>query len=388
VRILHLRTSGGVYGAERVILTLAAEQRRQGHDASVLCLDPPGAGAFAAALRAQGVPARHVPAPGGADPAVARALLDAARDASPEVLHSHGYKTDVLLAALRPLARRPPLPPLVATNHNWTGATRALRVYERLDALALRAFSRVAAVSRASRAEMLARGLRPERVVVVPNGIPLPAAAPDRDRARAALARLVPDLGPEPLVGYLGRLSAEKGVRELVSALASPLLGAVRAVLVGDGPLRAEVEAAIAARGLGARTHLLGWRDDAALLLPAFDVLVLPSWREGVPLAALEAFAAGVPVVASRVGGMPDVVRDGETGILAPPRDPAALAAALGSLLGDPGRRRALAAAAARDLAERFSAPAMARAYLDLYRAAGAEARAGAAPASAGVAAP
>ncbi|HET9596130.1 MAG TPA: glycosyltransferase, partial [Anaeromyxobacteraceae bacterium] len=315
MRILHLRTSGGVYGAERVILALAAEQRRQGHDAAVLCLDPPGASAFAQALRASGVPARHLAVPGGADPGAALALLAAVRDASPEVLHSHGYKTDVLLAALRPLAGRPPLPPLVATNHNWTGATRALRVYERLDALALRAFARVAAVSRASRAEMLARGLRPERVAVVPNGIALPMVAPDRARARAALARLVPDPGPSPIVGYVGRLSAEKGVRELADALGSPLLAQARAVLVGDGPLRGEVEAALVARGLAARAHLVGWRDDAAALLPAFDVLVLPSWREGVPLAALEAFAAGVPVVASRVGGMPDVVRDGETGL-------------------------------------------------------------------------
>jgi len=387
VRILHLRTSGGVYGAERVILALAAEQRRQGHDATVLCVDPPGASAFASALRTAGVPARHLAVPGGADPGAARALLAAVRDASPEVLHSHGYKTDVLLAALRPLALRPPLPPLVATNHNWTGATPALRVYERLDALALRAFARVAAVSRASRAEMLARGLRPDRVAVVPNGIALPGAAPDRERARAALARLVPEPGRSPVVGYLGRLSAEKGVLELAEALASPLLGGVRAVLVGDGPLRAEVEAALAARGLTGRAHLLGWRDDATALLPAFDALVLPSWREGVPLAALEAFAAGVPLVASRVGGMPDVVREGETGLLVPPRDPAALAAALASLLADAGRRRALATAAAADLRARFSAPAMARAYLDLYAAA-AEARTPAARARARVAAP
>jgi glycosyltransferase involved in cell wall biosynthesis len=377
-----------VYGAERVILALAAEQRRQGHDASVLCVDPPGASAFAAALRSAGVPAGHLAVPGGEGPAAARALLAAVRDAAPEVLHSHGYKTDVLLAALRPFARRPPLPPLLATNHNWTGATPALRVYERLDALALRTFARVAAVSRASRAEMLARGLRPERVAVVPNGIALPAAAPDRERARAALARLVPAAGRAPVVGYLGRLSPEKGARELAEALGSPLLAEARAVLVGDGPLRGEVEAALAARGLAGRAHLLGWRDDAAALLPAFDVLVLPSWREGVPLAALEAFAAGVPLVASRVGGMPDVVRDGETGLLVPARDPAALAAALASLLGDADRRRAMAAAAARDVRERFSAAAMARAYLDLYRAAAAGARAPAACARTGVATP
>ena len=141
-------------------------------------------------------------------------------------------------------------------------------------------------------------------------------------------------------------------------------------------PLRAEVEEALRENGAARRTHLLGWRADAAELLPAFDVLVLPSWREGVPLAALEAMAAGVPVVASRVGGMPDVLRDGETGVLVPARDPAALAAALASLLADGARRRALADGAGRDLKARFSAPAMARAYLDLYGAAAAGARA------------
>ena len=365
-----------MYGAERVILALAAEQLRLGHDVSVLCVDPPGPSGLASALAEAGIPASHLAIRGGLDLRGAARLLAAVRERAPDVLHSHGYKTDVLLAGLRLLASSPALPPLVATNHNWTGASLALQFYERLDAWALRSFARVAAVSRASRDEMLARGLSPGRVTVIPNGIPLPCAPPDRDRARAALAALAPVPPGAPLIGYLGRLSAEKGVRELAAALASPCLEGAHAVLVGEGPLRAEVEEALRQNGAIRRTHLLGWRADAAGLLPAFDVLVLPSWREGVPLAALEAMAAGVPVVASRVGGMPDVLRDGETGVLVPAKDPGALAAALASLLADGERRRALAAAAGQDLKARFSAPAMARAYLDLYRAAAAGARA------------
>lgn len=361
MRVLHLRASGGIYGAERVIATLAAEQARLGIDPHVACLEPRGGGPFRAALARSGIAAHGVPDRGGLDGAGIARLVALVRGLAPDVLHSHGYKTDVVAALLAPALRRPCL---VATNHNWTGETAALRVYERLDALALRRFDLVVAVSRPVAAELAAAGIR--RVAVVPNGIAIgaPAAAPGRLRAELRLP------AGTPLVGYVGRLSREKGVRELLDAAASQPVAHVHFVLVGDGPLRAELAAAVSARGLAHRVHLLGRREDAAALLPDLDALVLPSHREGTPMVLLEAMAAGVPPIATAVGGVPDVVTDGVNGILVPPHDAAAVAVAVGRVAGDPSLGRRLGAAAAETVRARFSAPEMARGYARAYRSA------------------
>jgi len=141
-------------------------------------------------------------------------------------------------------------------------------------------------------------------------------------------------------------------------------------VFAGDGPLRADLEACARRAGLGDRLRLLGFRSDLARIYAALDVVVLPSHSEGMPLAALEAMAAARPVVASQVGGLPEVVVDGETGLLFPPGNRRALVEALGALLADPGRRRRLGLSGRRRYEERFTLARMADAYAAIYRAA------------------
>jgi glycosyltransferase involved in cell wall biosynthesis len=361
MRVLHLRASGGVYGAERVISALAGEQARLGIEPHVACLEPRAGGPFQASLARAGIAAHALPDRGGVDPAAAAGLVGLVRRVAPDVVHSHGYKTDVLAALLGPALGRPCL---VATNHNWTGETRALRVYERLDAIALRRFDLVVAVSRAVAAELAAAGIR--RLTVIANGIPIAPPPTDPGRLRRELG-----LAPAaPLVGYVGRLSPEKGVRDLLDAMAASPVAGVHLALVGEGPLREELARTIRARGLARRVHLVGRREDAADLLAGLDALVLPSHREGTPMVLLEAMAAGVPAVATAVGGVPDVVGNGESGILVPPRDAAALAVAIRRVTEDAALRRRLGDEAARTVRARFDAAGMARRYAEAYRAA------------------
>jgi glycosyltransferase involved in cell wall biosynthesis len=195
-------------------------------------------------------------------------------------------------------------------------------------------------------------GLRQGAVRVIPNGIPIATAVPR------------PRVAPGPIVGSLGRLDRQKGYDVLVRAL--PLLPGVTAVLVGDGAERPELERLAGKLGVSDRLRITGWLEDGRALLPSFDVFVLPSLYEGLPLVVLEAMLAGLPVVASDVGSVRDAVSEGVTGLLVPAGDVPRLAAAVqraldpefGPRLGQAGRARAL---------ERFTVESMVRAYEMLY---------------------
>jgi glycosyltransferase involved in cell wall biosynthesis len=188
----------------------------------------------------------------------------------------------------------------------------------------------------------------------VPNGVP---EAPSTPAVRRA--------APGPVVGAIGRLHHQKGLDVLVRAVAG--LAGVRLVLVGDGPERGALERLGQQLGLGDRLTITGWTDNPRSWLPALDVMALPSRFEGLPLVLLEAMHAGLPVVSTPVGSVADALVDGETGLLVPTDDVAALQAALGTLLGDPTRRSAMGAAARERARRRFSADVMAAAYEDVY---------------------
>jgi glycosyltransferase involved in cell wall biosynthesis len=222
-----------------------------------------------------------------------------------------------------------------------------------------------------------------ERFVTVANGIsPAPHTRP-RDAIRAELGVEPAD----PTVLTIGSLTAQKAQPDLLEAFASGSVARPRArlLIAGDGPRRAELEARAAALGLGSRARFLGARLDAADLLVACDVFALSSTREGLSITLLEAMRAGRPCVATRVGGNPEAVADGVTGSIVPPRDPAALGAALGRLLDDRALAETMGAAGRERFAARFTAERMVRETESLYRDALARAgrRVGAAPAEA-----
>ncbi|MCO5171560.1 MAG: glycosyltransferase family 4 protein [Planctomycetes bacterium] len=223
-------------------------------------------------------------------------------------------------------------------------------------AAALRQAARLVAISDAIAAE--ARGLvgvPAERIVRIPNGVDLEAfkpAAPQGER-----------------VVFLGRLAREKRVDVLLDAFARVARERPAATLdlAGDGPERAALEARAARLGLGGRARFLGVVDDPAALLRGAAALALPSASEGLSNALLEAMASGVAVLATRIPGTDEVVRDGEEGLLVAPDDPAALGAALGRLLGDPALARRLGAAGRRRAEEAFDLEAVAERHALLF---------------------
>jgi glycosyltransferase involved in cell wall biosynthesis len=189
-------------------------------------------------------------------------------------------------------------------------------------------------------------GLEPSRVTVIPNPAPEVAVHPTREEARAAL-RI-----EGPALGAAGRLTAQKALADALDALAR--VPDVTLVVLGDGPASASLEARARALGISGRVRFLGpgTRDDAITLFRAVDVALLTSAWENLPHTLLEALAAGTPVIATAVGGIPEVVRDGENGLLVPPRDVDALVAAIERLVRDDALRASLADAAAGSVGE------------------------------------
>jgi glycosyltransferase involved in cell wall biosynthesis len=287
-------------------------------------------------------------------PRVVLGLARLLRALRPAVVHAHGYKaaTAGLLASAFALRT-----PRLVTFHNlWPRAAGAL------DRAALRAIARratVIAVSEAVAASV--KAVAPGAVtVVIGNGVDVARfAAGDRVAARASLG-LEPE---EPVVGFFGRLTREKGIDLAVAATArlraagSP----ARLLVAGDGPERAAIAA-----GAGPELLLLGERDDVPCLLSACDVVLIPSRSEGQSVVALEAMAAGRPVVAARVGGLAALAEAGG-GLLVPREDVAALSEALRHLLTDPVEHAARAAAGRAYATRHASASAMAQAVAELY---------------------
>jgi glycosyltransferase involved in cell wall biosynthesis len=205
---------------------------------------------------------------------------------------------------------------------------------------------------------------RPEQWHVIPLGLELDRHFAVRDRSGAVRDELGLG-GDDLLVGMVGRLVPIKDPETMLRAFA--LVPDAHLAVIGDGELRERTEALARQLGIADRVHHLGWRFDMPAVLADLDLVALSSRNEGTPLTIIEAAACGVPAVATDVGGVASVVRDGATGLLVPPEDPVALAAALGELLGDEARRRELGHAA-RDAAGRYRAERLVGDVSALYR--------------------
>ena len=268
-----------------------------------------------------------------------RPLVELLRRERVDVVHAHLFGSNVWASVLGRLAR---VPAIVAHEHMWSYSSSRLRpVIDR--ELISRFADAFIAVSREGMRQMIEVERIPAgRVVYLPNGIaPLPAG--DGARVRAELG--IP--ADAPLVGSVGHLRTEKAYEVLVEAAAGVVAAVpgVRFAIAGEGPERERLETLRRALGLDLAFSLPGARDDVPDLLAALDVGVCCSDFEGGPLSVMEYMDAGLPVVATRVGGLPELVADGVTGELVPARDPAALGAALSGLLEDPERRGRLGAA-------------------------------------------
>ena len=273
----------------------------------------------------------------------------------PDIVHANSSKAG-LLGRIAATALRVPV--RIFTVHGWafkaySGPVSAL--YQWADRLMAPLTTTTICVSERERSTGLAaRTCRDRHTVVIPTAVD--AAATPQARHDSALPRMV----------MVGRLAAPKDPVTLVRALAA-VRPPFAATIVGDGPDRGAVEAEVRAAGLEGAVDLAGERHDVPSLLADADVFVLSSRSEGAPLSVLEAMAAGLPVVASAVGGVPEIVADGATGLLVPPGDAAALATALEQVLADSALRRRLGAAGRERVRTRFDLAELRRAHLELY---------------------
>lgn len=351
----------GIGGLPRVVVTLARTIDRERFDVSVLCMN--AAGPLTRDLEEEGVSVVTVPSPRHPDYLAAMRVFKILRRCRVDVLHTHNTQPFLeagfagLLAGVRTL---------VHTDHGrgWPD----LRRYVWGERLMSRFAYRVVGVSEETSAQLIEFGkIEPKKVVTIRNGIdPRPfdvAGAASRIRDELGIPKHV------PVICTVARFEPEKGVDVLIDALPAIVLSVPDLVclIVGYGEQEHELRGRVERNGVEAHVHFLGPRQDIADILMASDCYVLPSRREGLPMTILEAMAAGRPVVATRVGGIPGAVTDGRTGTLVEPESPPALASAVVELLAEPVRRRAYGIEARKRFDADFSASAMTRHYESLY---------------------
>jgi glycosyltransferase involved in cell wall biosynthesis len=369
LRVMHVLLSLDVGGLERVVLSLARASRDFNQDLSLVCLVRPGT--LAPQVEALGIPLACVCKQPGLRWDTTDRVREVLRQMRPDVVHTH--QMAALLYAGR--AARQERIPVVHTEHNNVAAHRSKSWARRLRTELLwryagRYADRFCGVARDVIAAAAAYGtIRWRKLAHVPNGIDtaaFAAAEAHRPAVRAALG-IAPDA---PLIGTVGRLAEVKQQGVLIKAFARviPAFPCARLVLVGDGPLRGELEGLARSLALNGAVLFAGYQSNPERYLAAMDVFVLPSRAEAMPLVIPEAWAAGRPVVASRVGGIPDLIADGKTGLLVEPGDVDGLTARLRQLLADPPAARELGRAG-RELARaRYDVTVMAGNYDRTYR--------------------
>jgi glycosyltransferase involved in cell wall biosynthesis len=366
MKIMHVIDSGGLYGAEIMLLSLMQEQVALGLEPVLASIGEPSCREKPIEREGArlGLAVRTFRMRPGPNLAGALAILRFARAQRIDLIHSHGYKGNIFFGLIPRFLRRLPL---VSTVHGWTSTAGLNRMffYERLDSLALTGADRVVLVSEGMLSHPRLNRLSSDTTCVVENGIPELAAPNDKelDPGIAAFTRRGMTLGA------IGRLSPEKGLGYLLEAVAALVEEGLdlRLVIMGEGAERSRLQAAARELGIVDRVLMPGYQPDAKRYLPLFGIFVMPSLTEGLPMVLLEAMQAGVPIAASRVGGIPGVLQDGRCGALVDPGSCAALVEGVRGIIGDPAEAAKRAASARLRVAEQYSSRAMAQKYLSIY---------------------
>lgn len=363
MRIAHLIATNFYGGPERQIVMHAKRIEREGCLPLVISFQEKGRDneLLAAAAKA-GVPVAALGARAPFHPGAVAELTGILRERQVNIVATHGYKANVVGRLAAWFAGIPE----IAVSRGWTGENARVRLYEKLDRLFLRLADRVVAVSEGQREKVLACGVRADKVSVIHNGIDLttyPGPAAHSIRAELGVA------ADAVFVVSAGRLSPEKNHAGLIEAarLVFEKRDDVRFAVFGDGFLRPELERAIEQAGISDRFFLPGFRPDVRALLHEADIFVLPSHTEGLPNVVLEAFACQKPVVATAVGGTPEVVRQGRDGCLVSPGDMKGLAEAIAALAASPELRREMGESGYEHVRARFDYASQTARYLETY---------------------
>jgi glycosyltransferase involved in cell wall biosynthesis/ribosomal protein S18 acetylase RimI-like enzyme len=369
-RILHVVGDSAFGGGGRVIIALASAARSSGHEVDVLATDPEFCDALGLrhirAVRLDCIRSRVRPL---SDLWGVLTLSRWLRDAPYDVVHTHTSKAGILG---RLAARKAGVPLIVHTIHGFAfhedSPPWLIRAISMVERLASRWCDVLVAVSEFHREWAISLEIAPaSQILAIPNGVSpervLPTISPDQRRREVGIE------GSAPMILSIGRLATGKGLEALIDA--SERLahrhGDLRLVIVGEGPHRAALEKRV--RQLGALTTIrfAGFTEDVGSWLAAADIVALPSVREGMSIALLEAMSAGCAIIASNIGSNREVTADGNAAVLVPPEDPNALVDAIDSLLRNPTRRAELGSLAKNRQLRAYSEEHMGRAYVALY---------------------
>jgi sugar transferase (PEP-CTERM/EpsH1 system associated) len=359
--VVHIVQNLNVGGLERVVINLMNGTDRTRWRAVLYTLGD--GGSLSHEVERNGFAVRRLGTGGGTNLRLVARLARYFRHDGVRIVHAHNYSPLVYGSLAGKLAGTRGV---VYTAHGAKTASRTgTRRFQRFGLV-----DDIVFVSGDARTVALRAGAVEDRGLhTIVNGVAVDAFRSDpaaRERVRASLG--IPS--DAPVAGIVARLTPAKDHVNLFDAFVHLRDWHPRAhcLVVGDGELRADLERAIAERGLERSVHLTGNRDDVAAVLSAFDVFVLSSSTEGLAVTLLEAMAAGLPIVATRVGGNPEAVDDSRTGIIVAPRDSTALANALARLFDDPATARAMGEAGRGRCRDRFGVEAMVRGYETLYQ--------------------
>lgn len=360
LKLAHLLQGLEIGGLEIMVVHLLEGLDQRRFQSQVIGYD--SLGPLAYRLGMSGIPAFLLKRRQGVD---TRYILRLARHLAaiqPHILHLHNPTAFFYGTLAGRLAR---VPCIVYTEHGRDLASSKCNKY--LHRMLWRLVDRIVVVSESSRALLQAEGVPGERIATIHNGIDAAKFLIGEDRwgmrARLGLGR------EQPLIGIVARLDAIKNHASLLRAMPRVVQAHPDAelLIIGDGPLRANLERQTAELDLGRNVRFLGMRDDVPELLAALDVVVLCSLSEGLSLTLLEESAAGNPMVATDVGGNPEIIADGKTGLLVPVGDDTALADAINRLLADPERAHAIGQAARLQFMREFTLARMVSRYVEVY---------------------
>lgn len=364
MRVTHVFKATGLSGAEAHILTLSAALRPEGFECDLIVLADPrhSPDALFQSARAKQIPLVAIAIKHDLDISVVPKIASRLKQSRTQIVHTHMIHGDLYGT----LAARAAGLTLVQSRHNLDKFRKRLAVHWLMRLVSAPAKTVITISDSVAAFTRDAEGVPGSKIVRIHYGLDRAGVT---GAARPGVVRTELGLnGDAPLVAAVGRLTEQKGFAYLLGAFVyvRQAVRAAQLVIAGDGPLRPVLEAQAAPLGNG--VHFLGWRNDAYNLMADCNVLAVPSLWEGFGLVTLEAMALRKPVVASRVSALPEIVADGETGLLVPPADPEALADALITLLNDPVRARSLGDRGRARLEKEFTVQRMARQHAAVYK--------------------
>ena len=251
-----------------------------------------------------------------------------------DIIHTHGYRADVIGVCLSKLIGLP----IISTCHGFITNDRSLLVYKLMDFIALRFFNKIITVSESIKSQLIKSGIKESLIAVILNAVTVNINETKLIRERHDKRRLFKINDKEVVIGYIGRLSVEKGIQYLIEAgeILKEMYEPFKMLIVGDGPAKKELKNLVKQKKLGSEVIFTGFQNDIENWIPALDIFVLSSLTEGTPMALLEAMAFKIPVVATNVGGIPKIIKNGINGILVEPGDSSELAREIKLLINDP----------------------------------------------------